>query len=71
MLLALTTVELVAVIGAFLGGIGGIISAWASLYKAKHEGDDECEQKLKLARKEAEMSADELHSYRMRKASEQ
>jgi hypothetical protein len=57
----------VALIGATLAGIGGIISAWAGLVRARNEGAEECEQRLRELRAENVKVADELHELRMRK----
>jgi hypothetical protein len=58
----------VALIGAILAGIGGIISAWAAVVKARHEGEEDCEEHLDALRLENEEVADELHALRMEKA---
>jgi hypothetical protein len=54
------------VIGALLTGVAGIITAWASLVRARHEGDHQCEERLREARAEAEQYAQRLHTERMR-----
>jgi hypothetical protein len=41
-----------AVIGAIFAGIGGLITAWAGLTRARGEAEDECEEKLKAVRLE-------------------
>jgi hypothetical protein len=57
-----------AIIGAVLAGVGGIITAWAALVRARAEGDHDCQEQLKTLRAENEQVADELHGLRMKKA---
>jgi gas vesicle protein len=63
----LSSSDWIIVLGSILAGIGGIVSAWAALVRARGEGDEECERKLKAARLESEQIADELHEARMAK----
>lgn len=62
----MSTADLVALIGAILGGITGIIGAWAALTKARQEADHECHERIAQLRTESEHMADELHELRMR-----
>lgn len=57
----------IVVISAILAGIGGCISAWAALVRARKEGDADCERKLREARAESEQIASELHALRMKR----
>ena len=63
----MSTSDWIVVLSAILAGIGGIVSAWAALTRARKEGDEECERKLKALRAESEQMADELHQARMRR----
>jgi len=65
-----TTADLVAIIGAGLGGISGLVGAWAALTKARQEGTAECQQRIAQLRAESEHMADELHELRMKRANE-
>jgi hypothetical protein len=65
-----TTADIIAIIGAILGGIGGILIAWAALIRARHESNDECRAKLQALRLENEKVADELHQLRMKATEE-
>ena len=59
-------------IAAVLSALGGVISTVWAIRKGKREerdrAEEDCLERLKVARKEAEESADELHKIRMRKA---
>jgi len=65
-----STADLVALIGAILGGITGILGAWAALTRARSEADHECHERITQLRAESEHMADELHELRMRRANE-
>jgi hypothetical protein len=54
-----------AVAAAVLTGLAAVMTAWAAVRRAKHEGSDECERDLAAARLEAEGAAAELHRLRM------
>lgn len=54
-----------AVIAAVCTGIGGIITSYAALVHARHEGTKECEEHLRAAREEAEQATAELHALRL------
>jgi hypothetical protein len=51
--------------GAILAGIGGIISAYAAVVRARNEGARDCEERLEAARREAESDRRQLHLLRM------
>ena len=53
-------------IGAILVGIGGIITAWLAIRKAKDEGSATCHELLSESRKEAEGYAKQLHDLKMK-----
>jgi hypothetical protein len=55
----------VAVIGALLAGVAGIITAWAAVLRARHDKDAECAGELRAARLEAETAQAELHRRKM------
>jgi hypothetical protein len=55
-----------AVIAAVCTGVGGVITSYAALVHAKHEGTQECEDRLRVARQEAEDATAELHELRLR-----
>jgi len=65
-----TTADLVAIIGAGLGGISGLVGAWAALTKARQEGNADCQERITQLRAESEHMADELHELRMKRANE-
>ena len=50
---------------AVIAAIGGLISAMVALRKAKQEGDEHCNEQLKMSRAEAEQYAKELHKIRI------
>ena len=52
-------------LAAILTGVAGIIYAWASVIKAKHEAEEECELTLKSLRDENELYASQLHAVHM------
>jgi hypothetical protein len=54
------------VLAAVLTGIAGIITAYASVVKARKEGSENCEDHLRQARAEAEEYTTEVHQWRMR-----
>jgi hypothetical protein len=43
---------LLTAVGAAASGIAGCLLAWAGLVRARREKDIECEQRLKMLRKE-------------------
>ena len=53
-------------IGAILAGIGGVITAWIAIRKAKQEGSKTCHELLNESRLEAEHYAAELHIIKMK-----
>jgi hypothetical protein len=54
-----------ALIAAVCTGVGGIITSYAALVRARHKGSVECERNLHAARAEAEQATAELHALRM------
>lgn len=54
-----------AAIGALLAGIGGLITAWTAIRKAKTEGSTTCHEQLAATRTEAETYARQLHRIRI------
>jgi hypothetical protein len=52
-------------VAAVCTGVGGIITSYAALVRARHKGHDECERKLRATRDEAERVTSELHALRM------
>ena len=54
-----------AVVAAILTGIAAVLTAWAAVVRAKHQGAEDCEQKLATVRDEAEAARAELHRWRM------
>jgi hypothetical protein len=63
---------LIVGIGALATAIGGIITAWSALKRARVEGEDAAEARVVSARKatadaraEADLCAEELHRWRM------
>jgi hypothetical protein len=64
--------ELELAVGATLTGVAAVLTAWAAVVKARGEaearGEEQCEERLKAARTEAEAVADQLHTERMRRA---
>jgi hypothetical protein len=57
--------DVITALGALTTAVGGTIAAYSALVRAKHEGTEECQEKLKGAREEAETTAAELHKLRM------
>jgi hypothetical protein len=55
-----------AVIAAVLTGVAGVVASYAALVRARKRGSRECEDRLRIARVEAEDMAAELHALRMR-----
>jgi hypothetical protein len=55
-----------AVIAAVCTGVGGIITSYAAVIHARHQGSEECEDRLRVARAEAEDVTAELHALRLR-----
>jgi Collagen triple helix repeat (20 copies) len=53
-------------LGAILAGIGGIISGWVAIRKAKMEGSKTCHELLNASRLEAEQYSIELHEIKMK-----
>lgn len=64
----MTVTDWIALLGAVLAGIGGLITAWAALIRARNEGDAACEERVRALREENARVADQLHELRMRKA---
>lgn len=48
-----------------LTGVAAVITAWAAVLRAKHQGRADCEEQLGAARAEAEKDRAELHRLRM------
>jgi hypothetical protein len=48
-------------IAAVLTGTAAVLTAWAAVKRAKSHGNQECEENLALARKEAEAANAEVH----------
>jgi len=61
--------EQAAIITAFCAGIGTVLTAWAGVIKVRGDtqakGEQQCEERLRNARTEAERMADTLHAWRM------
>ena len=54
-----------ALIAACCTGVAAIITAWAAIIRAKHTGDQRCQEELAAARQEAEETQAKLHHIRM------
>jgi hypothetical protein len=53
------------VVAAVCTGVGGVITSYAALVRARHRGSEECEERLAGARAESERLALELHQRRL------
>ena len=53
-------------VGAILVGLGGLVTAWLALRKARDEGSKTCHELLNESRKESEQYARQLHDLRMK-----
>ena len=62
---------IIAALASLVSAVAGCLMAYAAVVKARREAtteaEKECEEKLKVARDEAEKTADELHEARMRR----
>lgn len=54
------------VVFTLMASMGGILTAYAGIIKAKKEGDDDCEKVKNELRKELEAAMAELHFWRMK-----
>jgi hypothetical protein len=63
--------EVILATAALLTAAAGVMSAWAALRRhgrnVKATAEDECRERLRLARAEAESVAQELHDVKMEK----
>ena len=55
------------IIYGIVSGVTGMITAYAGIRTARTKADEDCQQKLAEARKEAEEAHAELHKLRMQK----
>lgn len=60
--------ENVTAVAALVTGLGSCLMAWAALVSSRRKANEECEGRLRDARREAEQASDELHAQRMRRA---
>ena len=62
--------ELILALAALLTAIAGVMTAWAALRRhgknVKQSAEEECIERLRVAREESERYAKELHDKRMR-----
>lgn len=54
-------------LAAILGAVGGLLAGWAAIIRARHEKDDECEERLMSTRKELGEAYDKWELERKRR----
>jgi hypothetical protein len=59
-----------ALVAAIFTGLGTIVASLAGAISSRNKANEDCHEKLKLARKEGEEAAFELHEIRMNKFKE-
>ena len=61
--------ETLTALAALVTGLGSCLMAWAAIVSTRRKATGECEERLRVVRREAEDAADELHALRMKGAS--